>query len=310
MWLNSGNQERFDKSFSASNKDKQIVCKSSVMKACIEEIKTISKNSSPVLIVGGYGTGRSMMGRKLFNISHSNNEDLLILDCSGMSIDEAESKMFSESDAIFKNSVSNKTIMLKSIEYLSKKLQSQLLHVIQNSKDKRQGNYTFRLIATANEHIYQKIGKGEFREDLFSYLSQNLLVTPLLVERAEDIPGLIDAFLKENGFKGSITPEAIQSLTNHDWKGNVIELKNVCSQIATLHKDKVITPKELPLVSHQEIKVHLFVKYNPKIKLDELVDYYISQSLKHFKSKKESAKALGISVKTIYNKIDNGSIKV
>lgn len=306
MWLKAGKQERFDDRFH-SIKEKEIISKSSVMKALLKETLVISKNTSPTLIMGGYGTGRSMMGRKIFNQSHTNNGDLIVINCAGMSASQIEEDLFSSSKNVLKN-IYGKTLMLESIDCLPDKLQPRLLNFLRNSQDSKQ-NYKFRLIATASERLYQKIEKGEFRENLFSYLSQNLLITPLLAERTEDIPDLIDAFFRKNNFKGTISEEAIQALVNHNWKGNVIELKNICNQISTLHKDKVITRKELSIVSHEETKVHLFVKYNPKIKLDELVNYYITQSLKHFNSKKASADSLGISVKTIYNKLESGVVK-
>ena len=102
----------------------------------------------------------------------------------------------------------------------------------------------------------------------------------------------------------------MQVLENYSWKGNIKELKNICFQIAILHSDKeIITESEVEKLIQVEAPSLLnILHYDPQLSLEKLVNYYIQLSLDHFHCKKESAKALGISVKTIYNKIQKGSV--
>ena len=300
MWLQPGQQSMLDKEkTNNSYHNKKIIQKSSIMKAILKQVERVAKNSNPVIFIGGHGTGRSMFAKKLYLSSHKNNADLICINCSQINSDKVQEALLQTL-----NNLNKKTLLIESIDDLSVPLQTHLLQHLRDGK-----NRDFRVIATASEYIYKKIEKKEFREDLFSHLSQNLILTPLLVERKEDIPELLALFLKQGGFQGQFTSKAIEALKSHDWKGNVVELKNVCSQISTLYKYKAFDVRDLPISTHKDIQVKLFVKYNPKITLEELINYYISESLNHFKSKSKSAKALGISVKTIYNKIDRGIIK-
>lgn len=299
MWLQSGQQNRFDTS-APTYQDKKIVQKSSIMQNILHQLEKVATNSSPAIFIGGQGTGRAMLAQKLFMISHKNNAGLVRINVSKISANKMEAALLKNLDGL-----NNKTLLIESINDLPKNLQVHVLKHLQSGQ-----HQNCRVIATSNETIYRRMEKKEFREDLFSYFTQNLIMTPLLVERTEDIPELANFFLKQQDFQGQLTPEAIEVLSGHSWRGNITELRNVCMQIATLFKYKVVDTKDLPILAHDDIKIKLFVKYNSKITIEELTNYYIAESVKYFKSKRESAKALGISVKTIYNKIDSGAINI
>ena len=310
--LKAGQQDLFESDL-LQEKDIKIVSQSLVMKTLLKEIKSISKISSPVLVLGESGSGRSMIAKEIYHSSVINNKNLVVVNVSGVNPDIISFQLFGSEEDQSKDCFSNledKTLLIQNIDALPLDIQSKLLTVLKNkNKTKNRNHYKFRVICTANSLISQDIEKGNFREDLFRYLAQTLLIMPSLAEREEDIPGLVKVFLEVNNFRGIIDELAMNKLKFHSWKGNVIELGNICFQISSLYKDQLITEDLLPIFSEKDLDLALFVKYNPKINLDDLINYYISQSLKYFKSKKKSAESLNISVKTIYNKIEQGVIK-
>ncbi len=310
--LKTGQQRLFEKELPQKMEIK-IVSQSSVMKTLLKEVRNISKVSSPVLILGENGSGKKMIGEKLFHSSITNNKELIVFNSSGVNADLIDFQFFGSEDGKRKgylHDIEGKTLLIQNIDSFPLDIQSKLLRFLQNTNNLNdQKSYKFRIICTANEFISRKIETGEFREDLFRYLSRALLIVPSLVEREEDIPELVKIFLEEDGFKGSLDESAMYKLRKHSWKGNIIELKNVCFQIASLYNNQVVYGDLLPISSCKNLELSLFIKYNPKIKLEDLVNYYITQSLQYFKSKKKSAESLNISVKTIYNKIEQGVIK-
>lgn len=308
IWLKSGNQEIFDKKVLLENNKKILVSESLVMKTLLKEIDKISKLSAPVLILGESGVGKKMIACEIFYNTLINNQNLIAFNCSGMDETLVDIKLFGSATEVgCLSDISKKTILLEFVDSLSLKLQDKLIKFFRNYN---KIPYDFRIICTANSSLPVRIEHGLFREELFSHLSQNLLIVPSLVERQEDIPALIKDFLKENNFKGSLTNQAMERLKSHAWKGNVLELKNICIKIATLYPNQVVDMEQLPITFHSNLDVSLFVKYNKNIQLKDLINYYITEALKRFKSKKESARSLGISAKTIYNKLEKGEIKV
>ena len=310
--LKVGQQELFEKKLQ-NEVDVKIVSQSSIMKALLSEVKKISKISSPVLILGESGSGKRMIAKEIFYNTNTSNSELIVFNSSGVNSDLIDFQLFGSEENKIEGCLSNiedKTLLIQNIDFFPLDIQSKLLRFLQSKNDFRnQNSYKFRIICTANECISQKVESGEFREDLFRYLSRTLLIVPSLVEREEDIPELIKIFLEENSFKGIVDESAMCKLKNHSWRGNVIELKNVCFQLSSLYNDQVIMEKHLPILSSKDLNLSLFIKYNPNIRLEDLVNYYISQSLKYYKSKKKSADSLNISVKTIYNKIEQGTVK-
>ena len=312
IWLKAGNQEFFNKKGEKDNREQTLIADSPVMKAFLEQIKQIAQLSSPVLLLGENGTGRKMIAREVFNNSINKNQFFLSLNCYGMDDRLIESKLFGsnkkgEEQGLLHYAEGN-TLFIEGIETLSLSLQEKLLKAVQ-SFESLKNTKRIRLICSSDSNLPKKVEEAYFREDFFYYLSKNLLIVPSLKERLEDIPGLVSHFLKESSFTGVLTEKALLSLQSHSWKGNVRELKNICFQIATLCKNKTVRPEDIPISHSGKEDISLFITYNPKIKLEDLINFYILESLKHFKSKKKSARSLGISVKTIYNKIKSGTIK-
>ena len=286
-----------------------FIAESPVMKILHEKIKTLASLSSSVFILGAGGTGRETVAREIF--SNSENKDskhFIKFACYGLNQNTIEKKLFGEKkgEEALLNSHPSKTLFIKGIEHFGLYLQNKFLSYLLDY-DKKET--LPRLICSSSEELSKKLKEGHFSQNLFEVLSQNLLILPSLAERAEDIPFLISFFNKQNGFKASINKKVLEVLQSHSWKGNIKELRNICLQLSILYADKdFITEEDLSMIKREALSVERNIQYDPKLSLEKLINYYIQLSLDHFQSKKKSAKALGISVKTIYNKIQKGYI--
>ena len=297
--LQKGDQRCFERDIKSND---YIVSHSSIMKALMHRIDEASNHFLPVLILGEDGTGKKMIATEIFKKQYDKKESFYSINCYGLDSDFIKSKLFKNEDSLF-NQSDYCFLYIQGIEQLSLEVQSLFLRAAQDQA------HRVRFVASSREDLPSKIKSGKFLPELFHYLSQTMMIIPSLKERIEDIPELVNYFLSKNTHKKSIHSRALKLLQSYVWNGNVVELKNVCERLNTLNEnDHVITIDHL-LENMKDIRdLSFFVKYNPKITLEELTNYYISEGLKHFKSKKQVAQALGISVKTIYNKIEKGLV--
>ena len=294
-----GFNENFDKDGSKSI----FISESPVMKMISNKIEDLASLSSPVLILGAIGTGRETITQRIFN--ESKQKYFIKLVCYGLDQKSIEQKLFCKKEGLL-NHFADRFIFIKGLECMGVDLQRKLLSYLLDSKNRE--NQT-RLICSASENLTQKVKEGHFSQEIFEILSKNLLILPSLSERIEDIPSFVFLFNRRNGFQGLMTKTALQVLKSHPWKENIKELQKVCLRIFVAYKDKeLITEEDLEGLSHQKLSLKSPLSYDPQLSLDNLINYYIQMSLNHFQSKKKSAEALGISVKTIYNKIKTGVV--
>lgn len=300
MKLQKGNQECFDRDLFEA---KQVIASSPVMKSILYKIRNSRPDCSPILILGENGTGKKFMAQMIFNC-HPNNQFFLSLKCYDLSSEMAEFHLFGDEnhDGLLKQALGY-TLFIEGIDALSLECQSRFLAFLKSAEGDHFLRST-RLIASAHSNLPVRLTKKEFSENLFSLLNKNLIFLPTLKERVEDISELLNYFLTENGFKGLVGDRVISQLTKYPWPGNIVELKNLCIRWALLYKDRQITVKDLPEHIRASSELSYFIKYNPKIDLETVIHFYISQAVRHFQSKKEAGRALGISTKTIYNKLE------
>jgi len=291
-------------------KESFFVSESPIMKVVQERIEQLSKSSKPVLILGAGGSGKSTVAREIFNKSQfKKSQQFISINCNGLSENIIKRKLFGGvGDLGFLSCGSKNTVFIKGVDSWTFNLQNSFMQYMLNSKNKKN---LPRLIFSAKENLSQKVKEGHFSHQIFELISQNLLILPSLSERKEDIPFLIALFSKKYKFQSHITENALNVLQSYFWKGNVTELKNICLQLSILFPEKeFVTEQDL----HQVIDIKgqksnvEEIKYDPNLTLENVINIYIQLSLNHFQSKKKSATALGISVKTIYNKIKSGSV--
>jgi DNA-binding NtrC family response regulator len=219
--------------------------------------------------------------------------------------------------------IANKgTLFLDEIGDISPVVQPKILRFIQSGEFRRVGGNTTltadcRILSATNKNLAEEVREGRFREDLLYRLNVITIDLPPLHQRKDDIPLLVDAFLNsrvKSRIKKQISPRALEVLIDYDWPGNIRELENVIERAAILCRNDTIEPHDLSLPG---VQVSLpSASRNDRhigtaIPLKEIERMHIEGVLKSFRGDKtESAKILGISLKTLYTKLQKYQIKV
>ena len=317
--LHSGNKQKLfeeDKTKITSKEKKNnkpdFIAKSNLMTNIYNKIKLLSNTRDNLLILGDKGTGRRTVAYEVFyNSNHSlSQKNFFELNCKSLSPHLIRQKLFGDKNSSSYKSLlkleGNNTIYIKNISFLNLETQKQLYDYL--VKKVSHSNRP-RLICSSTETLSKKIQSKNFLQELFNLLSEDLIILPRLEERKEDIFPLINHFNKLNHFKQHLNQRALEFLDSYSWYGNITELKNVCLKISILYHNKdIITEKELSYIIKDLSTQEVNIQYNPNLTLNDIVNIYTEKALLHYKCKKTCAMALGVSVKTLYNKIKLGLI--
>lgn len=236
------------------------------MQAVYEMIEKIADTESTVLITGESGTGKELVARTIHYNSSRSSYPFVPLNCAAIPKDLLESEIFGHEKGSFTGAIHTRigrfelarggTLFMDEIGELDLSLQVKLLRVIQQKEFERVGGHKtikveVRIIAATNKDLEKAVEEGKFREDLFYRLNVIPLHLPPLRERIEDIPLLLDHFIrifckkrKRNPFKFS--QEAMQCLINYNWNGNVRELENLVERLTILTNGDIIQVADLP----------------------------------------------------------------
>jgi len=242
-----------------------IVGTSAKMNAIYQMIETVAEVQSTVLVYGESGTGKELVARAIHDLSPRAEKPFISVNCGAFTETLLESELFGYVKGSFTGANSNRkglfeaanggTIFLDEIGEMSPAMQVKLLRVLQERRVRPVGAHDeiaidARVIAATNRDLKQMSTDGTFREDLFYRISVIPIDLPPLRERAEDIPDLIEHFVKkfcdQSAKTLTISPKTTQLLENYAWHGNVRELEHTIERAVALERSTEIQPEQLP----------------------------------------------------------------
>jgi DNA-binding NtrC family response regulator len=244
----------------------QIIGASAKMQEVFQLIERVADTDSTVLILGESGTGKELVAKALHYNSRRQRAPFVPVNCSALPENLLESELFGHRKGAFTGAIADKkglfqeadggTILLDEIGTMPPVLQSRLLRVLQDREVRRVGDNTpvyvnVRVVACTNEPLEQRVKEGAFREDLYYRLNVIPIQLPPLRERREDIPLLVNHFLRAKlhpatGAPFKISRRALDALCAYDWPGNVRELENQIERACALCDGDVIRVADLP----------------------------------------------------------------
>jgi len=315
-----------------------LVGETQAMRDVRKLIETIAPSEAVVMILGETGTGKELIARSLHEQSARADRAFIPVNCGALPENLVESELFGHRKGAFTGADSNRkglfevanggTVFLDEVGELDKSVQVKLLRFLESGEIRRVGeNEPFRvdvrILCATNRDLREMIEADTFREDLFFRLNTFEISLPPLRERREDIGSLSRHLLsrynaRRGGAEPEIAPEAIEALSAHDWPGNIRELANAIERASILAGKGPIRPEHLPnLVASRRTggaQVHIAGSSLPSphfpipdgsITLRDVEMKYIQVVLeKHNGNKPAASKELGISLKTLYNKIN------
>jgi DNA-binding NtrC family response regulator len=243
----------------------QIIGQAPAMRRLFETIDKIADTDVTVLIRGASGTGKELVANALHYRSPRRAKPLVKMNCAALSQELVESELFGHERGAFTGATARRegkfeaadggTLFLDEVGDMPLETQAKLLRAIQEKEFERVGGNTpirvdVRIIAATNQDLEAAVQSGRFREDVYYRLKVVELAIPPLAERPEDIPLLIDHFLKDatrrfNRDVKPLTGEALRTCVAHQWKGNVRELRSAVEQALLLAPGPEITPADL-----------------------------------------------------------------
>jgi len=248
-----------------------IVGRSESIKSVLSLAEQVAKTDATVLILGETGTGKELLARAIHNMSSRKEHPLVTVNCAAIPGTLVESELFGREKGAYTGAVArqigrfeianNSTIFMDEIGELSLDVQAKLLRVIQEGQIERLGSartigVDVRIIAATNKNLEKEIKEKNFRRDLYYRLNVFPIFIPPLRERKEDIPTLVWNFVDEMSGKmgkrfDKIPQQSIDALQNHDWPGNIRELRNVIERAMILSNDNTLRIPPLTGTSHK-----------------------------------------------------------
>ena len=300
----------------------EMIGKSPQMQRLYQLIQKVAPSKASVLITGETGVGKELVARSIHKSSPRKDKEMIIVNCSALSESLLESELFGHEKGAFTGAdylkkgrfelAHGSTIFLDEIGEINAATQVKLLRVLQEKKFERVGGQEtievdVRGVAATNRKLEEEVKAGRFREDLYYRLNVVHIEVPALRERKDDIPLLIDSFIKEfskeNGREIKIDSKAKSALFKYDWPGNIRQLRHCIEGASVMCNDDEIRLEDLGAeigMSSGESSISVPLG----ITLDEAEKIIIEQNLAANKgNKSKTAEILGIERKTLARKL-------
>ena len=301
----------------------RYIWKSRIMEEINKKVETVAQSNSTVLIMGESGTGKELVARAIHFGSRRSKGPFIKINCAAIPDTLIESELFGHEKGAFTGALRrsrgkfeiahNGTLLLDEISEMPQAVQAKLLRVLQEKEINKIGAelpipVDVRVIATTNRDLKEEVVKGKFREDLFFRLNVIPLSIPPLRLRKDDIPPLIEHFIRkfneENNFSVTgVSPEALETLMAYDWPGNVRELENTLERAAVMARNGTLGRESIELTGA--------LRKAPADGLDvgstiaEMEKRLILKTLDAYKGNKTKVtEILGISIRTLRNKLN------
>ncbi len=295
-----------------------IVTEDPVLLQVIASLAQVGPSDLPVLVQGESGTGKELVARAVHDSSARKNGPFVAINCAAVPDSLLESELFGYERGAFTGAAGRKlglfevadrgTLFLDEIGDISAAVQAKLLRVLETKEFFRLGSTRairsdVRVVAATNKDLADLMTSGGFREDLYYRINGVTLRLPPLRDRPGDVLPLSLHFMRLHGIKRGLSPKALEALKAYRWPGNVRELLMVIRRAAVLATGDLIEPRDLPLRPAAAAPTPAG-ELPDGLTLEQLEDRYIRQVLAKCKGHRARAAArLGISVKTLYNKI-------
>lgn len=302
-----------------------MVGESAAMRNVYEQVKKVAGSRATVLIRGESGTGKELVARAIHYSGSRRERPFIKVNCAALSAGLLESELFGHEKGSFTGAHDRKigrfeladtgTLLLDEVSEIGPELQPKLLRALQEREFERVGGtqpiqVDTRIISTSNRALEQAVEEGKFREDLFFRLNVIAIHLPPLRDRREDIPALMDFFLKryvqENGRNMTgFSDDAREMFVEYDWPGNVRELQNAVERAVVLSSGPVLQAEDFALGIRRApssngngvaVPIGTTVAEMERKLILSTLDYY-GQNRTH------AAKVLDISVRTLRNKL-------
>jgi DNA-binding NtrC family response regulator len=308
-----------------------LVGRSPAMLEIYKKIAMVSDSRATVLIHGESGTGKELVARAVHYNGPRAGRRFFAVNCGALTETLLETELFGHVRGSFTGAIENKrgifeeasggTVFLDEVSEMSPALQVKLLRTVEDQEVRRVGSnqvisIDVRIIAASNRNLAERVAEGKFREDLYYRLRVIEIEIPPLRERTEDIPLLVEHFLKkfeqERGQAFSVSPQALSLLLRFNWPGNVRELENALESAAALNRSGVIKPEDLPPKVRAESLSGGRPEdlYNDLPTLDELEKRYLAHVLQVTgDNKARAAGIMKIDRKTLYRMLARFSLR-
>jgi two-component system NtrC family response regulator len=307
----------------------KIIGKSKSILAAIELAKKVSATDATVLLLGETGTGKEVFAQAIHNASNRKNKPFVAINCSAFGKELLESEMFGHKAGAYTGALKDTkglfeeantgTIFLDEVGEMSLELQAKMLRVLEEGEfikvgESKTTKVNVRIITATNRDLQKEIVAGNFREDLFYRLSVFQIKLPVLRERVIDIEPLAKHFAdvfaaKTNQKMKLLSPQFLEALKQHQWNGNIRELKNVLERSVILSDAEELSIDTLPFELQNTSGTSKNGKHLSAFDLASAEKLHIQKVLNYTNGNKtEAARLLNIALTTLYRKLDEYKI--